>query len=67
VGFDTVANLDNTTIRLLSLSKVIKERPDLIDCLNSGPDEVALHGLYHTYYSTMSAEEQAGTYQRDRH
>src|SRR5262249_13787427 len=25
---------------------------------NSSPDEVALHGLYHTDYSTMSAEEQ---------
>jgi hypothetical protein len=57
-GFDTVANLDNATIRQLSEGKAIEDRPDLIDWLNAGPDEVALHGLYHTHYSTMSAEEQ---------
>jgi hypothetical protein len=57
-GFDTVANLDNTTIRRLSEGKIIEDRPDLIDWLNASPDELALHGLYHTHYSTMSAEEQ---------
>jgi glycosyltransferase involved in cell wall biosynthesis len=57
-GFDTIAKLDNETIRRLSEGKAIEERAELIDWLNASPDEVALHGLYHTDYSIMSAEEQ---------
>jgi hypothetical protein len=57
-GFDTVANLDNATIRQLSEGKNIEDRLDLINWLNASPDDVALHGLYHTHYSTMSADEQ---------
>jgi hypothetical protein len=57
-GFDTIAKLDNATIRQLSEGRAIEDRTDLVDYLNASPDEVALHGLYHTDYSTMSAEEQ---------
>lgn len=57
-GHDTVAALDNTTIRALSEGKCFEERVDLIDYLNSLPDEIALHGLYHTDYSQMSLDEQ---------
>ncbi len=45
-------------IHRLSADQPLEERSDLIDYLNSIPDEVALHGLYHTDYSTMSAEQQ---------
>lgn len=57
-GYDTIANLDNDMIRTLSKGKYIEERSDLIQYLNSVPDQIALHGLYHTDYSRMSAEEQ---------
>lgn len=57
-GFDTIAKLDNATIRRLSESKGIENRPGLVKYLNSIPDEVALHGLYHTDYSRMSEDEQ---------
>lgn len=57
-GFDSVAKLSNATIRRLSEGKTIENRSELIDFLNISPDEVALHGLYHTDYSVMSAEEQ---------
>jgi Polysaccharide deacetylase len=57
-GFDTVANLDNATIRQLSEGKSIEDRLDLINWLNASADDVALHGLYHTHYSSMSADEQ---------
>ena len=54
----SVAELNYATIRRLSGGKAIAERTDLIDFINSGPDEVALHGLYHTDYSAMTEEEQ---------
>ncbi|QXE92331.1 polysaccharide pyruvyl transferase family protein [Geomonas subterranea] len=56
-GYDTVANLENGVIRTLSTGR-FEERRDLIDYLNTIPDEIALHGLYHTDYSRMTAEEQ---------
>jgi len=37
---------------------MIENRPDLIAYLNASADDVALHGLYHTDYSQMSADEQ---------
>jgi hypothetical protein len=57
-GTDTLANLDNQTIRQLSAGKEFAERSDLIDFLRSSGDEIALHGLYHVDYSVMSRAEQ---------
>ena len=57
-GYDTLAKLDNQVIRKLSDPKLFEERFDLIDYLNSIPDEIALHGLYHTDYSKMTYYEQ---------
>lgn len=58
-GHDTVAKLDNATIRVLSDDLRMEDRPDLIAYLASIPDEIALHGLYHTDYAAMSEAEQA--------
>jgi len=57
-GFDTISRLNNAEIRRLSQGKEIRARQDLVAWLNECPDEVALHGLYHTDYSKMSREEQ---------
>jgi glycosyltransferase involved in cell wall biosynthesis len=57
-GFDNVAQLDNATIKQLSVGKAIEDRADIIEFLNGSADEVALHGLFHTDYSVMSEEEQ---------
>lgn len=57
-GFASISKLSNATIRLLSEGKTIADRQDLIEFLNDSQDEIALHGLYHTDYSTMSKEEQ---------
>ena len=57
-GYDTVARLDNATIRRLSEEYDIDGRYDLIDYINKIPDEIALHGLYHEDYSKMSLVEQ---------
>lgn len=57
-GYDTLVNLDNDLIRRLSAGKNFEERDDLIQYLNSVPDQIALHGLYHTDYAKMSPDEQ---------
>jgi len=57
-GFGSLSELDNATIRSLSEGKAIEDRSDLIQWLNQTPDELALHGLYHTDYSAMSARDQ---------
>jgi len=57
-GVTSIADIPNAEIRRLSADHALAERKDIIDYLNSIPDEVALHGLYHTDYSTMSVEEQ---------
>jgi glycosyltransferase involved in cell wall biosynthesis/predicted deacetylase len=57
-GFDTISRLSNVEIRRLSSGKSIRARGDLVKWLNTCADELALHGLYHTDYSTMSREEQ---------
>jgi len=57
-GQDTLARLDNTTIRKLSRGMELSERQDLVGYLNSIPDELALHGLYHVDFSAMSLSEQ---------
>ena len=57
-GEDTISRLSNDRIRELSKNADIRERTDLIAWLNQSPDELALHGLYHTDYSKMSLAEQ---------
>ncbi len=57
-GYDTISKLDNNCIRNLSSVFSFEDRVDLIGYLNSIPDEIALHGLYHTDYSQMSIDEQ---------
>lgn len=58
-GYDTIAKVDNALIRALSEGKHLEERQDLIEYLRSIPDDIALHGLYHTDYAKMSGDEQA--------
>jgi glycosyltransferase involved in cell wall biosynthesis len=55
---ESISLLSNEKIKLLSQGKFIGERKDLVDFLNSIPDSIALHGLYHTDYSKMSYQEQ---------
>ena len=50
--------LPNDRIRELSRGAIFEERSDLIRFLNQSPDEIAVHGLYHTDYSVMNAVEQ---------
>lgn len=50
--------LPNDRIRELSLRANFEERSDLIRFLNQSPDDIAVHGLYHTDYSLMNAVEQ---------
>lgn len=50
--------LPNDRIRELSRGAVFEERSDLIRFLNQSPDDIAVHGLYHTDYSAMNAVEQ---------
>lgn len=45
--------------KCVSVSKnKVEDNKDLIDYLNSIPDPIALHGLYHTDYSSMTYEQQ---------
>jgi hypothetical protein len=54
----SISSLDNQRIVELSQNYRFEDRDDLIAFLRQGPDEIALHGLYHTDYSRMTAEEQ---------
>lgn len=56
-GQFSIATMCNSQIRSLSTRK-IEDRQDLIQFLNTCPDSLALHGLYHTDYSVMTYEEQ---------
>lgn len=56
-GYPSISKLTNAEIRDLSRGYDFEARTDLIDYLNASPDEIALHGLYHTDHSTMSIEE----------
>lgn len=49
---------ENAKIIELSQGKFIGDNKALIAYLNQIPDDIALHGLYHTDYSKMSYEEQ---------
>lgn len=57
-GIPSIGALPNDAIRRLSGEYRLEDRGDLIEYLNSAPDEIALHGLYHTDYSAMSADQQ---------
>jgi glycosyltransferase involved in cell wall biosynthesis len=53
-----ISNLSYEKIKRLSKDIFIGNNKELINYLNSIPDAVALHGLYHTDYSKMSCEDQ---------
>lgn len=53
-----IVRLDNRRIRALSAPFRIEDRPELITYLAEMPDDIALHGLFHTDYSRMTADEQ---------
>ncbi len=57
-GLPNVAKLPNSLIRKLSDDVRFEERRDLVNYLRESPDEIALHGLYHTDYAAMSGVEQ---------
>jgi glycosyltransferase involved in cell wall biosynthesis len=57
-GQDSIVNLSNEKIKVLSQNQNFEDRKDIIDFLNSSKDEIALHGLYHTDYSKMTKNEQ---------
>lgn len=57
-GVENISHLSNPRIKELSEGMRFEDRTDLIEFLKNGPDEIALHGLYHTDYSKMTAEEQ---------
>lgn len=57
-GEKSIAHLPNDRIRELSRDVRFEDRADLIGFINESPDEVALHGLYHTDYEKMTPQEQ---------
>ena len=57
-GLPNLSLLPNAKIRELSEPFPIAERVDLVSFLSNSPDEIALHGLYHTDYSKMTEDEQ---------
>jgi glycosyltransferase involved in cell wall biosynthesis len=57
-GLPNIGELPNGRIRDLSAGLRFEDREDLIAFLRESPDEIALHGLYHTDYSAMTALEQ---------
>jgi glycosyltransferase involved in cell wall biosynthesis len=54
----TLSELTNYRIREMATDQEFAERKDLIAYLADSPDEIALHGLYHTDYSKMSVTAQ---------
>lgn len=57
-GLPNIGKLPNPMIRELSADFRFENRPDLVEFLKESPDEIALHGYFHTDYSTMCAAEQ---------
>jgi polysaccharide pyruvyl transferase WcaK-like protein len=57
-GAEARSHLSNSRIRELAEGFNFEDRKDLIDFLKEGPDEIALHGYYHTDYSNMTSDEQ---------
>lgn len=58
LGEKNLSAIYNKRITDLSKNKFIGNNKALIDYLNIIPDEIALHGLFHTNYSKMTYEEQ---------
>jgi hypothetical protein len=54
----SLSKLSNDRIRKISEGLRFEDRRDLVAFLQAAPDEIALHGLYHTDYSQMTADEQ---------
>lgn len=57
-GVHGLNGLANEDIVRLSAGKSIEKNGELIRFLNESRDSIALHGLYHTDFSTMSEAEQ---------
>lgn len=57
-GEPPLGQIPNDRIRQLSQGMHFEQREDLIDYLRESSDEIALHGLFHTDYSTMTLAEQ---------
>lgn len=57
-GHPTLSLLDNQRIRELSRGHDFAQRADLVELVANGPDEVALHGLFHEDYAKMDEDEQ---------
>lgn len=57
-GVADISTLANERIREISQNLCFEERQDLVEFLRASPDQIALHGLYHTDYSQMTADEQ---------
>ena len=57
-GYPDLCYLSNEAIRDLSVPYPVAARNDLLAFLANSPDEIALHGLYHSDYGKMTVEEQ---------
>jgi glycosyltransferase involved in cell wall biosynthesis len=57
-GWPSLSVLSNDAIRKLSDDLRLEEQENLVAYLRRCPDEIALHGLYHTDYSVMNGLEQ---------
>ncbi|WP_165067296.1 methyltransferase domain-containing protein [Desulfovibrio sp. ZJ200] len=57
-GHQTLSQLDNERIRKLSMPYRLEDNEKLVRYLSDTPDEVALHGLYHTNYARMTENAQ---------
>lgn len=55
---DDIATFSYEKMKQLSHGKFIGDNKELIDYLNSIPDDIALHGLYHSDYSKMTYDDQ---------
>jgi len=55
---DDISKLSYERIMQLSQDIFIGNNQELVDYINSIPDDIALHGLYHSDYSKMSYEQQ---------
>ena len=56
-GVAPLSELPNQTIRDLACDVSVADHRELVAFLRTSPDEIALHGLYHTDHSVMSEAE----------
>lgn len=57
-GYPALSSLNNATIEHLSKGHAFANNAMLRDYLCQSPDEIALHGLYHTHHAGMTFDEQ---------